>query len=234
MPAEGGWAEGDASFSGQYAPSGATVTYCQRSRHLFGPLKLEVLDPAGKVIDTLQARSRRGINRVTWSMRVKAPRVPRAAQVASNGTQGPRVPPGTYTVRLTKGDQSIEEKVQVGVDRRAPYSVADRKGNFEAGMRAHAMFNEMSALVDRINTSHDATEARLRALAHGDALASTLERVAQKLEEAKKKVVATKEGGAITGEERIREHLDELYGAFVRWEGRPTRLPTRAHRCTSP
>jgi len=35
--------------------------------------------------------------------------------------------------------------------------------------------------------------------------------------------VATKEGGAITGEERIREHLDLLYGALVGWEGRPAR-----------
>ncbi len=35
--------------------------------------------------------------------------------------------------------------------------------------------------------------------------------------------MATKEGGAVTGEERIREHLDTLYGAFMSWEGRPGR-----------
>ena len=39
----------------------------------------------------------------------------------------------------------------------------------------------------------------------------------------RKKIVATKEGGAITGEERIREHLDLLYGAITQWEGRPAR-----------
>jgi hypothetical protein len=37
----------------------------------------------------------------------------------------------------------------------------------------------------------------------------------------KKKIVATTEGGAITGEERIREHLDTAYGALNRWEGKP-------------
>jgi hypothetical protein len=42
-----------------------------------------------------------------------------------------------------------------------------------------------------------------------------------RLDEAKKKIVATKEGGAITGEERIREHADQLYGALTVWEGRP-------------
>jgi hypothetical protein len=34
--------------------------------------------------------------------------------------------------------------------------------------------------------------------------------------------VATKEGGAITGEERIREHLGSLYGDVNTYEGRPT------------
>jgi len=33
--------------------------------------------------------------------------------------------------------------------------------------------------------------------------------------------VATKEGGAITGEERIRENLDLVYGALNSWEGKP-------------
>ena len=43
-----------------------------------------------------------------------------------------------------------------------------------------------------------------------------------KLEELKKKIVATKEGGDITGEERIREHLDTAYGALASWEGKPS------------
>jgi len=37
----------------------------------------------------------------------------------------------------------------------------------------------------------------------------------------RKKIVATKEGGAITGEERLREHTDQLYGALLSYEGKP-------------
>jgi len=33
--------------------------------------------------------------------------------------------------------------------------------------------------------------------------------------------VATKEGGAIAGEERIREKTTGLYGTFIGYEGRP-------------
>ena len=37
----------------------------------------------------------------------------------------------------------------------------------------------------------------------------------------RKQIVATKEGGAITGEERLREHTDTLYGAIMGYEGAP-------------
>ncbi len=190
---------------------------------MFGKLKLEVLDASGKVVDTIHATNRRGVNRVVWSMRSKAPHVPKAAQVAGYSLQGPRVVPGTYTVRLTKGAGVIEQTLDVGVDRRAPYSVADRKADFEAATRAAALFDDMSELVGRIEALAAATEARRAKLTADDALSGKLADVGRRLEEARTEVVATKEGGAITGEERIREHLDEVYGAFIDWEGRPAR-----------
>jgi hypothetical protein len=42
-----------------------------------------------------------------------------------------------------------------------------------------------------------------------------------KLDDVRKRIVATKEGGAITGEERLREHTDLLYGAIMSYEGAP-------------
>jgi photosystem II stability/assembly factor-like uncharacterized protein len=223
MPAQGGWAEGDAVYVGQNAPAGATIDYYQRARHLFGPLKLEVLDDKGKVVDTLDTTTRRGLSRVHWTMQVRPPRVPRAAQVALNSTQGPRVVPGRYTLRLTKGQQTIETKLDIGLDRRAPFTVADRKAQFDAALQARTLFDDMSAVTDRLDAARGAVNARIASLPQGDALATRLQALEKKLEENKKKIVATKEGGAITGEERIREHLDTLYGAFMTWEGRPTR-----------
>ena len=223
MPAQGGWPEGDASFSGENPPGGALLTWYQRTRHLFGPIRLEIFDGQGKLVDTLTATKRRGINRVSWTMRVKPPRVPRAAQLAFNAAQGPRVPPGIYTARLTRGAQTIETKVEIGVDRRAPYGAAERREQFEAAMAAHALFNQMSALVDRIEAARGAALQRARALPASDALRGRLQSAADRIEEVKKKIVATKEGGAITGEERLREHLDTVYGAILGWEGRPPR-----------
>jgi hypothetical protein len=221
MPASGGWVEGDATFVGRNPANGAGITYYQRTRHLFGPIKLEILDAEGKLIDTIAASKRRGINRVFWSMQVPPPRGPRAAQLASNASQGPRVPPGIYTVRLTKGSQAIETKVTIGIDRRAPYDAGERKQQFDSVMRAHALFGEMSALTDRIDAARGAAADRVKALPKADALGKKLQSTIDKLDELKKKIVATKEGGAITGEERIREHLDIVYGALMSWEGKP-------------
>jgi photosystem II stability/assembly factor-like uncharacterized protein len=216
---QGGWSEGDATFTGPNPASGAVISYYQRTRHLFGPIKLEILDAQGNVVDAVPPSKRRGINRVSWTMQVKPPRVPRAATVASAGAQGPRVLPGTYTVRLTKGARVYETKLEIGLDRRAPWTVADRRQHFDAAMKAHALFGEMSDLVDRIDSASAALAQRMRAQPQDGRLAA----LAAKVDAAKKKIVATKEGGAITGEERIREHTDHLYSALLSWEGRPAR-----------
>jgi photosystem II stability/assembly factor-like uncharacterized protein len=222
ITADGGWAEGDAKFTGENPPDGALITYYQRQRHLFGALKLEILDSAGKLLDTIPASKHRGLNRVTWSMRAKPPVVPPAAQLAYRSTRGPRYPPGTYTVRLTKGDKVYEAALAIGLDRRAKFTAADRQAQFDAAMRVHALFGEMTGLVRRLNIAREALQARTSALPENDTLQKDLSDAEAKADAIRKRIVATKEGGAITGEERLREHTDLLYGAIMSWEGRPT------------
>jgi photosystem II stability/assembly factor-like uncharacterized protein len=217
----GGWAEGDASYAGQSASNDVIITYYQKTRHLFGPLKLEVLDADGNVIETLPASKRRGLNRVAWSMNVKPPLVPPAASLAGNSTQGPRVPPGTFTVRMTKGDRVYEDKITVGLDRRATFSVADRKANYDATMNVHAMFGRMSDLVAKIQAVRGGADGIGGKLPDSDPLRAQLSKLSASADTIRKQIVATKEGGAITGEERLREHMDGLYGGLINYEGKP-------------
>jgi photosystem II stability/assembly factor-like uncharacterized protein len=219
----GGWVEGDATFVGSNPPSGAVITYYLRGRHIYGAMKLEILDDKGKVIDTLAPTKRRGINRVTWSMRVKGPRVPRAAQVAFSSSQGPRVLPGTYTVRITNGADVVDGKLVIGIDKRGIYDVAGRKAQFDAVMKGHKLWEDMSKLVDQMEAMRTAIRERDKALPDKDELVKKLRELGDKVEETRKLIVATKEGGAITGEERIREHLDTVYGAINGWDGRPAK-----------
>jgi hypothetical protein len=218
---QGGWANGDAVFVGENPPDAAVINYYQRERHLFGKMKLEVLDSSGHVVDELPASKRPGLNRVMWTMHVKPPRVPPAAQIAVGGIKGPRVLPGDYTVRLTKAGKVYETKLKVGLDRRAKFSVADRKAQFDAAMRVHALFGDESALMDRIIALRKELAQTGAALPEGDPLRKQIADFDAKVDGVRKKIVATTEGGAITGEERLREHTDQLYGAILSYEGKP-------------
>jgi photosystem II stability/assembly factor-like uncharacterized protein len=222
LNANGGWSEGSASFNGANSPDAALITYYQNKRHIFGKMKLEVFDSQGKLVDTLPANSRRGISRVEWSMRLKAPRVPPAATAAFEAAQGPRVLPGTYTVKMTRGTETYTTQVVVGLDPRAKYNAEDRKLEFDAAMRVYNLLGDMSFEVARINAVRDAFADRAGKLKGDDALGKRLLDLSQKTDDLRRKIVATKEGGAITGEERIREKTTEIYGDLLTYDGRPT------------
>src|SRR5262249_937839 len=131
--------------------------------------------------------------------------------------------PGTYKLRLTKGAEVLESKLEIRLDRRAPYGLAERKEQFDAAMRVVGLFGDMSGLVEQIELARSEAQARLKSVGGGDELAKRLRSVADQAEDIRKKIVATKEGGAITGEERLREHTDDLYQALLGWEGRPAK-----------
>src|SRR5206468_11249609 len=206
---------------GNNPPDAAVITYYKRSRLLFGKVKLEVVNSSGRIIDELPGSKRPGLNRVTWTMREKPPRVPPAAQIAFAGTCGPRLVPGVYTVRLTKAGKVSETRLTVGLDRRAKFTEADRKSQFDAAMKAHALFGDESALMDRILFLRKDLAKSGAVLPEDDTLRKHVSDFDGKVDAVRKKIVATTEGGAITGEERLREHTDQLYGALLSYEGKP-------------
>ncbi|HEY6293460.1 MAG TPA: sialidase [Terriglobia bacterium] len=225
LSANGGWPEGNAAFAGPNPPDAALITYYQKKRHIFGRMKIEVFDDQGKLVDTLPANSRRGISRVEWPMRLKAPRAPSGATLAVPPI-GPRVLPGTYTVKMTRGQETYTTQLVVGLDRRAKFTLDDRKQEFDAVMRVYDLLGDMTFEVDRINGVRDALSDRAAKAAPDDALSRRLKSFSDKADNIRKKIVATREGGDITGEERIREKAGELYGDLLNYEGRPADYQT--------
>jgi photosystem II stability/assembly factor-like uncharacterized protein len=218
----GGWAEGDASYAGDNPASGASITYYQKARHVIGRMKLEILDAKGNVVDEIPASKRRGLNRVSWSMRTKPPQVPPAASLAGSSAFGERFLPGTYTVRLTKAGQVVNEPLTLMLDKRATFTLADRQAQFAAAEGVKSMFARMSKMVAQINGVRDQTAALASSATASADVKSAATQLGGKADEIRKEIVATKEGGAITGEERLREHTDDVYGAITSVEDRPT------------
>jgi photosystem II stability/assembly factor-like uncharacterized protein len=220
--ARGGWSEGNETFSGRPRPSDAQITYYQKSRHIFGDLKIDISDQDGKLIDTVSGSTHRGLNRASWAMRVKAPEVAPAAMALQGASRGPKVLPGTYTVKLTKGDQTYTEQLTVVLDPRATYTLADRKAEFDLSMKIYGLLEHMTWGVEAIEAVRNAANARAAKLPEKDPLRKQLQQLAADCDALRSKIVATKEGGMITGEERIRELLGELYGNVTGYDGRPT------------
>jgi hypothetical protein len=98
---------------------------------------------------------------------------------------------------------------------------ADRKAQYDAAMRVHALFGAESAMMDRIMPLRAGVARAMKDLPEGDQLRKTLADFEGKVDAVRKQIVATTEGGAITGEERLREHTDQLYGAILSYEGKP-------------
>ena len=210
------------NFSGRAVGDGAFITYYQKRRHIFGDLKLEVYDPSGKLVSKLPASTRKGINRVEWSMRIKAPRVPPAATAAFAASQGPRLVPGTYTVKLLDNGKTYTTQVKVTGDPLAKHTAEDRQLQFDTTMKIYAQLERMSGLVDSMLATHAQAQESAAKLPESDATRKRLDSLAQSIDKLRSKIVATKEGGAVTGEERIRELMANLYGNVSGYEGRPT------------
>ncbi len=222
LSAGGGWANGDASYAAPNPTDDATITYYQKKRHIFGDLKIEVFDEKGNSLGTIPSNKRRGLCRISWPMRIPAPKVPPAATAAFGATTGPRYLPGTYTVKMTKDKKVYTTTLSVVPDPRSRHTPADRNEQFALSMKLYAMLGDMTYAVEKITRVRDALGARSAQLKAENALQQRFVEASRRVDDIRKKIVATKEGGMITGEERLREYMTELYGNVVYYEGKPS------------
>ena len=92
-----------------------------------------------------------GHNRVSWNLRAQeAKRFP-GMVLWAGGTQGPRVLPGTYTVRLTVGTQPPQTATfDLRQDPRASATPADLKAQFDFVMSVHDKLSQVNEQITRI------------------------------------------------------------------------------------
>jgi photosystem II stability/assembly factor-like uncharacterized protein len=114
--------------AGQNPANGVVVTYVLKEKpQEAAPLTVEILD-GDTLLRTYTSKKKEkegeddtgdkplepkaGVNRVIWDMRLSRPELlPKA--VIWGSSSGPKVAPGTYTVRLKMGDQTATEKIEI-------------------------------------------------------------------------------------------------------------------------
>src|SRR5438034_10537166 len=144
LQTSGGWSNGDAMYVGPNPPGDAVITYYQRRRHIFGDMKLEVYDASGKRLGTMPTSKRRGLSRVTWSMRLPAPRVPPAASAAFGAAFGPHVLPGTYSIRLTKDTATYTTQLVLIPDPRGTHTQEERQAALNLALKISGTLTDMT------------------------------------------------------------------------------------------
>jgi len=222
IPAYDGRSEGDDLYSSGNVDDVASISYYLRKRHVVGDSKIEIYDAGNKLLATLPAGKRRGINRVEWPMRMKAPKMPGGSSIVFSGGAfyGPRAPVGTYTVKFIKGKETYTTKLELVPDARATYTAEDRALQQKTARRLYDLLADFTFLTERVKSLRDQANARAEKLSGGDK--KRVSDFASKLDEQYKALVATREGGWLSGEEQLRERIASVYGAVNSYDGRPT------------
>ena len=211
---------GDDEYTGPNPPDAATITYYLRKRHIFGDMHLEIFNRDGKLIKKLPAGKRKGINRVSWTVMKKPPKVPSSPSIAQFAMFGPFYNPGTYTVKLVKGKSSYEGSVKLMLDPDSPYSMEDRTLRLNTVNQGYEMLEDLGYF----NEKDVRSVKKLREyskIMKGSLKKKALSMV-DELDKLHHQMVATKMGG-ITGEEKLREKIVFLYATAILYQGKPTK-----------
>jgi hypothetical protein len=122
---------GDKPFTGQNPATGALITYYLKTKpDEKATVKMQIFDAKGRLVsDVARPTKEQGLNRVVWDMRFGGAKVRRPANDEEpnffGAPRGPAVVPGTYTVKLTVGDKTVEKPVEVRLDPTVSVAPAD-------------------------------------------------------------------------------------------------------------
>jgi photosystem II stability/assembly factor-like uncharacterized protein len=150
---------------GKNPPTGAIVRYILGAKpEESQELKLEIVDASGAVIRSYSSKAKpqppapgaepgqngppplpvkQGMNQCVWDLRSEPPvRVP---GIMSQGPlQGYRVPPGTYTARLTLNGKTVTQTFEVVNDPRETQNDADQKRQVTMAKASNDRINEIN------------------------------------------------------------------------------------------
>lgn len=212
---------GDDEFVGSNPSGSAMISYYLKKRHIFGDMLIEIYNDEGEKIKELPAGKRKGINRVPWRMRMKGPKVPRSQLLAPQALYGPTYPPGEYTIKILKKDLVYEGKINVIYDPTIPHSIADRDRRMEVLMEAYHLLEDL-AYTDKLVTDIRDQAQEKSAEVNKKSLGKQLNDLSAKMDLLHKELVATNISTAITGEEKLREKIAQIYSSVNGYQGRPS------------
>ena len=138
-------------FSGENPEPGTLISYYLR-KPLVQPPVVQILDGDGHVVRTLDAPATAGIDRVSWNLTESPPASWWSARPWNQGvTDGARVVPGTYLVRLRAGSTTIDEPLVVRPDPRSSWTQRDYAARYDFERRVLVQLNAIDLALNDLD-----------------------------------------------------------------------------------
>jgi photosystem II stability/assembly factor-like uncharacterized protein len=225
---------GEKVFTGANPPYGALITYYLKDK-LDDKItfKIQILGEDGKVISELQKPAKeKGLNRVAWDLRYTGPelrRLPTEEETAfGGGPRGPQVTPGTYKVRLTIGENTYEQSVEVRLDPRVTVPPEDLRAQLELLLKIRDMqsaANTALRYLDSVKDQLKHTETTVKALNKepDKDLLKALTDYQKQVDDVAGRIARSPEPSlGLPGGSRVLEKLGGLFGTIDNFNGAPT------------
>jgi photosystem II stability/assembly factor-like uncharacterized protein len=218
FPSTGGWV----------APNPFSIPpiqYYLKDRVTNADVKVEIYDKDNNLVQSIPGSKRKGINKVSWNLRMKPPKV------ASGGTKldfggfvAPMVLPGDYMVKLKVGDKEYAQKIKVIHDEKnKELSITERQQQYKVAMQLYKIHEDLAATVDDINEKQKLIKDNLDKVKDSSTKKLMIE-FNNKLEDQRSQLLATKQKSAFADEQRLREKITDVYSAVASQEAPPSNL----------
>ncbi|MCH2081718.1 MAG: hypothetical protein MK226_04965 [Saprospiraceae bacterium] len=209
-------------FVGQNPTSAAEIVYYLKKRHIFGKMKLEVFDASGKLVADLAAGKAKGINKVSWNYSYPLPKVAKAKTLAFGGFTAPSVPPGNYTVKLTKGKKVYESTLTLVSDPESIHTDIERQEGHDAAMKLYGMNEDLAYMVDQLDMIREGAE-KVKASNPSKKIMKQVAPLINELDAMKKTwVVTTGDNYVGQAAPELREKIATLYSEVAGYAGKPS------------
>ena len=168
-------------------PHGAVIYYALAEEEK-GELKIEILDGQNRVVRTMSSTAPEpmgsddnedaddfkgralargaGIQRAVWDLRHEGARKIKNGRIDTGDPEnGPRVAPGSYTVKLTAGSKTLTAPLKVVADPRGDLAQTDLEAQAAFAVRVRDDISQLTDLVNQLRAVQEQLKARTASLA---------------------------------------------------------------------
>lgn len=221
-------------------PRGTDIYYFMKDKpDTAAVVRLEILDGSGmvrKVFSTKPDKTKhenklevaKGLNHFVWDMTFEEPQITPGTFLAYGYTEGPRVAPGSYGVKLTLGDKSETRTFVIKKDPRWTATDEDLVAKYELAIQARNELDRVHQAIRRlrgIRSQSNDIVARAEKAGKGTELKKLAETMNKKVTALEEQLIQTKNKAGqdpINYPPMFDDQLDWLYLVVNEQDARPT------------